>query len=135
MAPKVLIILKARWPRAFLRLQLRDRGYDAVAAPDAVAAQVFANAPTAPIRLIIVEEGVLGSVHEQEALDRIRAAHPGAEAMLIGDGGESHPPGKWAMTLAGQEPAEILRIARELVPTSDGTAPSLGAKDQPPRTS
>ncbi|HEX2249992.1 MAG TPA: hypothetical protein VHH32_06555 [Gemmatimonadales bacterium] len=55
-----------QWPRALLRAELREAGYDALAARDLDESLAYpaADAKRGPVRLVIVDQNVVDSSHE-----------------------------------------------------------------------
>jgi DNA-binding response OmpR family regulator len=64
--PRVLIVMADQWPRALLRAALRELGYDALAASDLEEALSYpaSDAKRGPVRLVILDQRVMGSEHE-----------------------------------------------------------------------
>jgi hypothetical protein len=96
LAPRVLILLPDHWPRALLRAELREAGYDAVGAPTPVEAHVYAVAEPGrgPVRLVIVDEQAL-SGDGARSLERLLARHHSPAAVLIQPASAPVPPGTW----------------------------------------
>lgn len=104
-----------QWPRALLRAELTELGYDAVGALDLEHAQQYppSEPGRGPVRLIIVEQSVLAG----DALDRLRQRHGGPPVILLTGGAAPEPPGPWDRVL--RRPISIGEIAeavRSLVP-------------------
>jgi Response regulators consisting of a CheY-like receiver domain and a winged-helix DNA-binding domain len=61
--PRVLLVMPEQWPRALLRAELRERGYDALGAPGVAAALAYpVSAPArGPVRLILIDQAALGA--------------------------------------------------------------------------
>jgi CheY-like chemotaxis protein len=114
--PRILVVSAEQWPRALLRAQLREVGYDAIGA--GTLSRALRQSPhdpeRGPVRLVVVDSGATAG--EPEALERARQRYPGAAFLLIRRAG-AVPPGPWAVTL--RRPVtigEIVATVRRLVP-------------------
>ena len=120
MAARVLIVLRGRWPRALLRAQLRERGYDAVAAPSLAAALPYVSGPRGVFpRLILVEGELLG---QEDAAERLAQLSDGVSpaVVLLRQGEGAVPEGDWTAVLPRSLPHdELLRTVTRLVPAQE----------------
>jgi hypothetical protein len=118
LAPRILVVSAEQWPRALLRAQLREAGYDAIGAGTLSRALRHPpqEAERGPVRLVVVDGGAAAA--EPEDIERARRQYPGVAFVLVHRAG-AVPPGPWAATL--QWPVtigEIVATARRLVPLS-----------------
>src|SRR5262249_16301446 len=118
LAPRVLVIMNAQWPRALLRAALRDAGYDALGARNLVEALEY---PTlvpgrGPVRLVIVDQRVLPS-GEEELLMRLLHRHNDSPALLLAQTTQGGAEGPWRRVI--RRPAsigDIVEAVRTLLP-------------------
>lgn len=122
--PRILIVSGDHWPRALLRAELVEAGYDAIGTRDLSGALHYpaVQAGRGPVRLLIVDQVVL---EEEEnghtaaaALDRLRSLHPAAAFLLLARGTGAPAPGRWDAVLS--RPATIGQVVakvKELVPS------------------
>ena len=75
---RVLLIMPQQWPRALLRAELREQGYDAIGARNLSDAgrQPAADPERGPVRLVLVDDAALTPEHEG-LLDPLLARHGG----------------------------------------------------------
>lgn len=116
--PRILVVSDEQWPRALLRAQLREAGYDAIGAGTLSRALRHppGDAERGPVRLVVVDSGPAAA--EPEALERARRHYPAVPFVLIHRAGPV-PPGPWAATL--QRPVsigDIVATVRRLIPLS-----------------
>src|SRR2546427_10879771 len=92
--PVVLVVLPEQWPRALLRAELIERGYDAVGAPDLRTAFRFPSLaePRGRVALVIVDEASLTSA-ERWILDAVLSEHGDPPVMLLAPHGREPPAG------------------------------------------
>lgn len=117
-APRVLIILSEQWPRALLRAELRERGYDAQGAPSISDALVYpATDPEhGSVRLVIVDQAAVEGA-APDLLERLRAQHPEAQLLLLARAGAEAPAGAWTAVVHGPFGMdEVLHAVERLVP-------------------
>lgn len=117
-APRVLLVAGARWPRALLRAQLIEAGYDVVGAQLVARALRYpaAEPGRGPVLLIIIEQAALALAAPRE-LERLRARHPSARVLLLASATVAPPSGSWDVVLRRPLAIEqIVRAVRELVP-------------------
>ena len=112
--PRVLVVSDEQWPRALLRAQLREAGYDAIGA--GTLSRALRHPPhdpeRGPVRLVVVDGGAAAA--EPEALERARRRYPDAAFVLVHRAGPV-PPGPWAAALQrpvtiGEIVATVLRL-------------------------
>jgi hypothetical protein len=114
-SPRVLLILPDHWPRALLRAQLREEGYDAIGARSVEEALVYRpEVPErGPVRLVLVDADAMG----EGGLADLLARHGNPPGALLAHAGQEVPPGSWVRVI--RRPASIADLARaagELVP-------------------
>jgi DNA-binding NtrC family response regulator len=115
-APRILVVSGEQWPRALLRAQLDEAGYDAIGAGTLSRALRYPpdDAERGPVRLIVLDSGVAAA--ELAAVEDARRRYPGVAFVLV-HGAGAVPPGPWAATL--QRPVtigDIVATVRRLVP-------------------
>jgi hypothetical protein len=123
-SPRVLLVLPDQWPRALLRAELREEGYDAVGARSLEEALVYRPevAERGPVRLLLVEGDVVG----EGALADLLARHGNPPAVVLAHAGQEVPPGRWARVLRRPVSiADLARVVRELVPLGGAPARPL----------
>jgi hypothetical protein len=116
--PRVLVVSGEQWPRALLRAQLSEAGYDAIGAGTLSRALRYPpdDAERGPVRLFVVDSDAAAA--EPEALEHARRRYPGVAFVLVHRAG-AVPPGPWAVTL--QRPVtigDIVATVRRLAPLS-----------------
>ncbi len=114
--PRILVVSDEQWPRALIRAELREAGYDAIGAGTLSRALRHPpqDAERGPVRLLLVDSGAAAA--EPQQLERARRRYPGVAFVLVHRAG-AVPPGPWAATL--RRPVtigEIAATARRLVP-------------------
>jgi hypothetical protein len=109
-APRVFLLWDEQWPRALLRAQLRESGYDAIGARTLSAAFRYPAQARGrgPVRLVLLEQRVLESAAPGE-LERLRRMHPEARVLLIARRVVGPPPGDWDAVM--RRPVTIARLA------------------------
>ncbi len=103
------------WPRALLRTRLRDRGYQAVAAPGLADALVYpvSDPESGALRLVILDQAAL----DRELLDPLLRRHRGVRVLLLAYGTGEVPPGPWSVVVRRPyQEGEVPRAVEELVP-------------------
>jgi len=116
--PRILVVSGEQWPRALLRAQLGEAGYDAIGARNLSRALRYPpeDAERGPVRVIVVDSGAAAAT--PAALERARRRYPDVALVLVHRAG-AVPPGPWAATL--QRPVtigDIVATVRRLVPLS-----------------
>jgi hypothetical protein len=112
--PRILIVSREQWPRALLRAQLREAGYDAIGARTLSRALGYPpdDPERGPVRVLVVDSAAAAA--EPAALEQARLRYPGVRLVLIGGTGAALP---WDATL--QRPVsigDIVATVRRLVP-------------------
>src|SRR6267143_2489531 len=81
---RILIVMAAQWPRALLRAELREAGYDALGARDLDQALTYPKeeAGRGRVALIILDQAVLGGADDPRLKELLRR-HGDAETLLI----------------------------------------------------
>lgn len=108
--PRVILVIPDQWPRALLRAELRERGYDAVGAKDLVdALGIPASDPDrGPVRLVLLDHRVLAGP-EDLLLFRLRSRHGDSPVVLLASATAAPERGAWARVL--RRPLSIGEIA------------------------
>jgi hypothetical protein len=108
--PRILLVMPEHWPRALLRAELIERGYDVVGTPDLPAALLSrpVEKDRGPVRVIVVDQDVLVEP-QSRLLDLLASRHPNARLVLLGRAQLETPPGDWDQIL--RRPALIGEIA------------------------
>ena len=117
-APRILVVSGKQWPRALLRAQLGEEGYDAIGAGTLARALRYPpeDAERGPVRVIVVDSGAAAAT--PAALERARQRYPDVAFVLVHRAG-AVPAGPWAATL--QRPVtigDIVATVRRLVPVA-----------------
>jgi DNA-binding response OmpR family regulator len=136
--PRIVIVIPGQWPRALLRAELRERGYDAVGAASLAEALVYParEEGRGPVALLVVDATALGE-EGGELLGRLVARHQDPLRMLITPS-RDRPPGDWTAVLRRPLRKEQLheRI-RALLPLTPDVEPlalePLGVAEGDPR--
>ena len=100
--PRILLVMPGQWPRALLRAELRERGYDAAGARDLLEALSEGESAEGPVRLILIDqialaEGDAALLHD--LVNRLVANHPGAAVVLLAGTTHKEPEGPWQQVL------------------------------------
>jgi hypothetical protein len=114
--PRILVVSADQWPRALLRAELREAGYDAIGASTLLRAlrHPSRDAARGPVRLLVVDSRA--AVPEPAALEQARLRYPGVRLVVVHRAGAA-PPGPWAATLRRPVAiSEIVATVRRLVP-------------------
>jgi len=116
--PVVLLVLPDHWPRALLRAELVERGYDAVGVPDL--RTVFRWPSLAEgrgtVRLVVLDEMAVEG-EERWILDQVLAEHGRPPVVLLARAREESPVGPWARVV--RRPftlGDVVAIVEETVP-------------------
>ncbi len=129
---RVLVISSEQWPRALLRAQLLELGYDAIGArtPSAARRYPTAHPGRGPVRLIVVDDAAVAAA--RESFDQLRAKHPGARTLLLCRSSIAASAGDWSAVLTRPFTIEdVIAAVKALVP-HPGTAASRGSKTRTP---
>ncbi len=115
-APRILVVSGEQWPRALVRAQLDEAGYDAIGAGTLSRALRYPpdDAERGPLRLVVVDSRTAAA--EPKALEHARRRYLGVPFVLVRRAG-AVPPGPWAATL--RRPVtigDIVATVRRLVP-------------------
>jgi hypothetical protein len=116
--PRVLIVMPEQWPRALLRSALREAGYDAVGTrnPSSALRVPPAMPGRAPVRLIVVDQGVLDPGSDRR-LSRLLTAHDEPATMLLARSTSTTPSGPWRRVLRRPvSVAEIVDAVQQILP-------------------
>jgi hypothetical protein len=121
--PVVLILMGDQWPRALLRAELLEAGYDAVGARsfEEGLALVKAAPERGPVRLVVIDQdSVAGTEAARREHDELGA---GVLQILLAKTGVASPPGNWDRVV--RRPVsigDIVRTIRTMLPlTVTGT--------------
>lgn len=120
---RILVVMAAQWPRAFLRAELREAGYDAVGARDLDEAASYPReeAGRGPVRLIILDQAVIPSSNDPRLIALLHT-HPEAQTVLLAGAFQPPLPGKWGQVLRHPTTiAEIIQAAQLLLPPPPAT--------------
>jgi hypothetical protein len=114
--PRILVVSAEQWPRALLRAQLNEAGYDAIG--EGTLSRALRHPPDDAerglVRLIVLDSGAVAA--ELAAVEDARRRYPGVAFVLVRGAG-AVPPGPWAATL--RRPVtigDIVATVRRLVP-------------------
>jgi hypothetical protein len=122
-APRVLVLLADQWPRALLRAELIEAGYDAVGARTVREGRALLEGgkEQGPVRLVVVDESVLRA--GEASLAQLTSLEPGVALLLLAPAAGQIPEGHWTLVL--HRPigiAEIVATVRAMVPqVEEGT--------------
>jgi hypothetical protein len=107
---RVLLVMPEQWPRALLRAELRERGYDALGAPGLPAALAYPVAvpERGPIGLVLVDQQALAPPDDQ-LLTRLLERHAHPPSLLLSRGGQDPAAGPWRRVL--RRPVSIADLA------------------------
>jgi hypothetical protein len=120
---RILIVMAAQWPRALLRAELREAGYDAMGARnlDEAGTHPREEAGRGPVRLIILDQAAIPSSHDPR-LTALLHTHPEAQTVLLAGAFQPPLPGKWGQVLRHPTTiAEIIQTAQQLLPRPPAT--------------
>jgi len=126
--PRILLVMPEHWPRALLRAELIERGYDVVGAPDLASALLCrpVEMDRGPVRLILIDQDAL--VEPQSRLfDLLVSRHPQPRLVLLARAQMQTPPGNWHTVV--RKPALIGEIASAL----EQVLSAVEEERQPPR--
>jgi hypothetical protein len=117
-----LVVLPDQWPRALLRAQLREDGYDAVGARNVEEALTYRPEVRGrgTVRLVLVDGDALEG---ETGIEDLLARHGNPPAVVLIHATQQVPPGPWARVIRRPESiAGIVSVVRELLPLGSGTA-------------
>src|SRR5262249_21272207 len=108
--PRILLVMPEHWPRALLRAELIERGYDAVGTPDLAAALLVrpVERGRGPVKLIAIDQDVLVEP-QSRLLDGLVSRHRNPCLLLLARAQLEAPPGSWDQIV--RRPALIGEIA------------------------
>lgn len=116
--PRVLIIAADRSPRALIRAQLREAGYDAVGAASLRTAlsQPLDAPELGPVDAVLVDQATLAAPAAPSLLHQLASKHPRGRLILLARGTGRLPPGRWDAVLrrpirVGEIVATVERLA------------------------
>lgn len=122
--PRVLIVMPAQWPRALLRAELRERGYDAAGARDLLEALSEDEPAEGPVRLILIDHDALAEGDAQllqDLVHRLAEHHPAAAVFLLAGTMHKEPEGPWQQVLRRpMSISEIVTAVQQAVPLPPG---------------
>ena len=123
---RILIVMTAQWPRALLRAELREAGFDALGARDLDEALTYPaeEAGRGPVRVIILDQAAVPSGSDPR-LRALLQGHPEAQTLLIAGALQPSLPGPWRQVLRHPTTiADISRTAQQLLPPTPAVPPS-----------
>jgi hypothetical protein len=115
---RILIVMPAQWPRALLRAELREAGYDALGARDLDEALTYPKEETGRGRvgLIILDQAAIRGADDPRLKELLRQ-HSDAETLLIAGAFQPPSPGHWRQVLRHPTTiAEIIQAVQRLLP-------------------
>jgi hypothetical protein len=123
--PRVLLVMPDQWPRALLRAELRERGYDALGAPGLAAALAYpVSVPDrGPVRLLLLDQTALGP-SEEPLLARLVERHGYPAGLLLARVGQAPASGDWSRVL--RRPVTIAELAEAVTSLLPLPAGSVG---------
>lgn len=113
--PRILLVMPDQWPRALLRAELRNAGYDALGATGLAVAGYHArpSADRGPLRLIVLDQDALPDPADLGPLGDASDA----PILLVAHALRDPPPGPWARVVRRPvSVGELVRTVEELVP-------------------
>jgi hypothetical protein len=122
--PRILVVMPAQWPRALLRAELRERGYDAAGARDLLEALSEDESAEGPVRLLLIDQEALGEGDPQllhDLLARLVRHHPSAVVVLLAGTMHKEPEGPWQQVLRRpMSISDIVTAVQRVVPLPTG---------------
>ena len=111
--PRILLVMPEHWPRALLRAELIERGYDVIGAPDLATALLCrpAEKGRGPVRVILIDQDALVEP-QSRLLELLVSRHPEPRLVLFARAQMQTPPGNWHAVV--RKPALIGEIASAL---------------------
>ncbi len=99
----MLIVSEEQWPRALLRAQLVEEGWDAVGARSMAEAlrEPVAEPGRGPVRCLVVDASALGPAGEtgSERVEELRTRHGDPPVILLASATIRPPAGRWTETV------------------------------------
>lgn len=132
--PRIVIILPEEWPRALLRVELRERGYDAVGAQGLEEAAAYAsqNDQRGPVRLIVIDQTIVEAA-EAGSLELLKHTLGTGTMLLLGRPGAKSPTGAWARVIGRPfHVGDVLRAVEEILPLATRTYVPIDAPSAAP---
>jgi hypothetical protein len=126
MSIRILVVMAAQWPRALLRAELREAGYDALGARDLDEALSYPTEEVGrgPVRLIVLDQAAIPS-SDDPRVDELLKKHAQSGAVLIAGALQPSVPGRWLRVLRHPTAiAEILQTVRQLLPPIQEVPPT-----------
>lgn len=125
-AARVLIVSPEQWPRALLRAELLEAGYDAIGSRTLSAALRYprTEAGRGPVGLIIVDQAVVAR-EAPAVLERLVSKHAGSRCFLLARSSGALPAGSWDSVL--RRPLSIRQVVeavRRVLPIPYGFSES-----------
>ena len=117
--PRILLVMPEHWPRALLRAELIERGYDVVGAPDLATALLArpVEKGRGPVLAILIDQDAL--VEPQSNLfDLLVSRYRNPRLVLLARTQLKTPPGAWDKIVP--KPALIGQIANAVAETVSG---------------
>ena len=122
--PRILLVMPDQWPRALLRAELRERGYDAAGARDLLEALSEGESAEGPVRLILIDQHALAegdAVLLHDLIDRLVTHHPDALVVLLAGTMHKEPEGPWQQVLRRpMSISDIVTAIQRMVPLPSG---------------
>jgi DNA-binding response OmpR family regulator len=110
---RVLIVMRAHWPRALIRATLREAGYDALGARDLDEALTYpaTEAARGSVRLILLDQRAV-SGKDDLRLRQLLERHSEADTVLLRGAFQSSMPGPWREVV--QHPFSIADLSERV---------------------
>jgi hypothetical protein len=116
--------MPAQWPRALLRAELRERGYDAAGARDLLEALSDGEPAEGPVRLILIDQDALAegdALLLRDLVHRLVEHHPTAAVFLLAGTMQQTPEGPWQQVLRRpMSISDIVGAVQRAVPLPPG---------------
>jgi len=132
---RILLVMPEHWPRALLRAELIERGYDVVGAPDLPAALLVrpVEPGRGPVRLIAIDQDVMVEP-QSRLLERLLSRHRNPRRLLLARAQLETPAGSWDQIV--RRPALIGEIAGAIeleLRSDEGAGPAIAAPPAAPK--
>jgi hypothetical protein len=98
--PRILLVMRAQWPRALLRAALREEGYDAsgTRAVNGALHQAAPDPTRGPVRLLLIDQDALGE-GDVRRVEELQDRTPGAPILLLAPVTRQAQQGPWARVI------------------------------------